>query len=136
MRPNFRGTWKLIRGESDFGFLPPPRLRVDTILHDDARLRIQTHQKDSNGSITVVRDLTIDNPPFEISIHGRPRWVRAFWEDATLVVETSSEVSGNARQILDRWTLDPDAAWLTIQRTHEQPGGAVHQRLRLQRQLS
>lgn len=67
-------------------------------------------------------------------IRGRARQVRAFWDDVVLVVETGSEVSGNGRRITDRWALDADSAWLTIERVHEQPGGAVHQRLRLQRQ--
>ncbi|MFM2124342.1 MAG: hypothetical protein RL328_793, partial [Acidobacteriota bacterium] len=50
-----------------------------------------------------------------------------------LVVETRSEVSGKPRRIEDRWTLDEDGLWLTIERVQEQPGGAVRQRLRMQK---
>ena len=133
MRPNLTGVWKLVRGESDFGFLPPPRLRVDTIAHQDPLLRIRTRQKDANGDITLDRDLTIGGEPVNIEIRGRARQVRAFWDEGVLVVETRSEVSGQARRIEDRWTLDAEGEWLTIERLHEQPGGPVHQRLRLRR---
>ena len=71
MQPNFTGVWKLIRGECDFGFLPPPRLRVDTILHNDPQLRIRTRQKDANGDITIDRDLTIGGEAVTIQIRGR-----------------------------------------------------------------
>jgi hypothetical protein len=133
MGANFTGVWKLIRGESDFAFLPPPALRVDTIAHDEPELRIRTRQKDPNGDITLDRDLTIGGEACEVLIRGRVRQIRAYWDAEALVIETSSEVSGKPRSIIDRWTLDPDAAWLTIERVHHQPGGPVRQRLRLRR---
>ncbi len=113
MHPNFTGVWKLIRGESKFGFLPPPRQRIDMIEHEDLQLRVLTRQKDANGSLTVQRNLTIGAEAVKIMILDRPRWIRAFWDEAALVVETKSEVSGAARRIKDRWTLDSDVEWLT-----------------------
>ena len=133
VHPNFTGVWKLARGESNFGFLPPPDLRVDRIVHEDPQLHIQTRQKDANGDITIDRDLTIGEQGAEIMIRGRARRIRVFWDEAVLVLETSSEVSGKARRIEDRWTLDAGADWLTIERRHEQPGGPLRQRLRLRR---
>jgi hypothetical protein len=135
MRPDFTGIWKLIRGESNFGFLAPPEWRLDTITHEDPQVRIRTRQKDANGDTTVDRDLTVGGEAVTIMIHGREREIIAFWEDAVLVVETRSEVSGNARRIEDRRSMDAGGEWLTIERLHEQPGGAVRQRLRLRRQL-
>jgi len=131
---NFSGVWKLIRGESDFGFLPPPRLRIDTIVQHEQQLQISTRQKDANGSITVERNLEIGGGPTQILIHGRPRMIRAYLDGPQLVIETLSEVSGTSRRIEDRWSLDDMGQWLTIARMHEQPGGAVHQRLRLRRE--
>jgi hypothetical protein len=135
MRPDFTGTWQLIRGESDFGFLPPPEWRLDTITHKDPQVRIRTRQKDANGDITVDRALTVGGEPVTIMIRGRERQIIAFWEGAVLVVETRSEVSGNIRRIEDRRSMDAGGEWLTIERLHEQPGGAVRQRLRLRRRL-
>ena len=133
LHPIFTGIWKLIRGESDFGFLPPPELRIDTITHEEPYLSIETRQKDANGDITVVRDLRIAGEAVPIMIRGRSRLVRAFWDETVLVVETHSEVSGTPRHITDRRVLDAGSEWMTIERLHEQPGGAVHQRLRMRR---
>ncbi len=133
MHPDFTGTWRLIRGESDFAFLAPPRLRVDTIDHNGERLRIRTRQKDSNGDLTIERDLTLGGDPVIVTIHGRARHIRAFGDGTALVIETISEVSGNVRRIQDQFSLDDSGEWMTIERRFEQPGGAVHQRLRLRR---
>lgn len=135
MQPDFTGNWKLNRGESDFGFLAPPEWRLDTITHEDPQVRIRTRQKDANGDTTVDRDLTVGGEPVIIMIRGRDRHIIAFWEGSVLVVETRSEVSGKARRIEDRRSMDAGGEWLTIERLHEQPGGAVRQRLRLRREL-
>ncbi|NDJ12149.1 MAG: hypothetical protein EBY17_13310 [Acidobacteriia bacterium] len=133
MKPDFTGVWKLIRGESEFGFLPPPRLRVDTISHLEPEFWVRTRQKDANGDLTVDRDLVLGGAPIEVTIRGRVRLVRAFWDDSVLVVETVSEVSGKPRRLVDRRTLDADNGWMTIERLQEQPGGPVRQKLRLRR---
>ena len=133
MRPNFSGLWELIRANSDFGFLPPPQLRLDEIMQEDPQLHIRTRQRDAGGDVTINRDLIIGGEASKIMIRGRARRVSAYWDEAVLVVETSSEVSGKVRRIEDRWTLDAAADWLTIERLHEQPGGPVRQRLRLRR---
>jgi hypothetical protein len=109
MRPNFTGVWKLVRGEGDFGFLPPPQLRVDAIAHEDSQLHIRTRQKEANRDVTIDRDLIIGDEAAKVIIRGRARRVRACWDEAVLVVVTSSEVSGKARRIEDRWTLDAAA---------------------------
>jgi len=130
---NFTGIWTLIPSESDFGFLPPPSLRVDTISHEEPQLQIRTLQKDANGDITLDRNVVIGGDPATVLIRGRARQIRVFWQESVLVVETKSEVGGNARCIEDRWTIDVETGWLTIERRFEQSGGAVHQRLRLRR---
>lgn len=134
--PDFTGVWKLIRGESEFGFLPSPQLRMDTIIHQEPVLRIRTRQKDANGDITLDRDFVIGGEPVEIAIRGRARTVRAFWGEAALVITTLSEVSGYMRRIEDRWVIDGGGEWLTIRRLHELPGGPVRQLLRLQRRIA
>jgi hypothetical protein len=136
VEPNFSGVWKLIRGECDFAFLAPPRLRVDTILHSGQQINIRTRQKDTKGDLTIDRDLTIGGEAEIVLIHGRARLIRAYWEAAALVLQTDSEVSGNLRRIEDRFTLDNKGEWLTVERHLGQPGGAVHQRLRLRRAKS
>jgi hypothetical protein len=133
MHPNFTGVWELVHRESKFSFLPPPVSRVDTVAHADPQLKIRTRQLDANGEIIVDRDLITGGESKTIHILNRPRIIRGYWEEAALVIETSSQVSGNSRRIEDRWTLDRAGDWITIARLHEQPGGPVHQRLRQRR---
>jgi hypothetical protein len=135
VKPDFSGVWRLDRGASDFGFLPPPRRRVDTIRHQDPAIRIVTQQADANGKATVERALTIGGPPVAVMIHGRERLVGARWDGDALVIETQAEVSGRARRIEDCWKLAPDGLSLTIGRLHDLPGGAVRQALLLRRVL-
>lgn len=130
---NLSGVWKLLVGESDFGFLPPPKFRLDTVAHAGERIRIETHQIDGNGDNTVVRDLIVGAEPVEAMILGRARWISARWDAETLVMETRSTVSGNDRAIEDRWRIGPEG--LTIRRIHRQPGGAGHQTLRFREQF-
>jgi len=130
LTPNFTGVWKLVRGESDFAFLPTPRFRLDTIEHSEPQLRIVTHQIDSNGDLTVERSLTIGGPPVEIMLLGRPRMISARWDAEELLLETRSTVSGSERLIEDRWSLVPGDFPVQLVRVHHQPGGAVRQTLR------
>jgi hypothetical protein len=128
---DFSGEWELAPERCQYGFLKPPKLRRDRIDHREPDLRVVTRQVDGNGDVTVERNLTIGGEAIEIAIHGRQRTIRAWWEGEDLVVETGSEVSGNARRIEDRWRMDGEL--LTIERFHEMPGGAARQLLVLQR---
>jgi hypothetical protein len=130
--PNFSGIWKLNCGESEFGFLAPPRLRVDIIIHNEPQISICTRQIDSNGDLTVERKLSIGAEPVEIAILGSTRLVSARWDSAWLLVETRSTVSGNERLLEDRWAIDAARTCITVARVHHLPGGAVRQMLRFQ----
>ncbi len=135
MQPDFTGVWKLIRGESDFGFPGPPARRLDTITHNDPQICIRTRQKDSNGDTTVVRELAIGGPEVTVLVRGAERRIGACWQEDVLVVEARYEISGHARRIEDRWSMDAGGEWLTVARLFEQPGGAVRQRLRFRREV-
>src|SRR5665213_32414 len=95
MHPNFTGIWELVHRESDFSFLPPPDSRVDTVVYNDPELNIRTHQIDANGELIVDRNLIVGGESKTIHILNRPRIIRAFWEEEALVIETTSQVSGN-----------------------------------------
>lgn len=132
---DFSGLWKLVTGESEFGFLPVPKFRLDKVVHDNGRIRIETHQIDSNGDNVVVRDLAIGGEPVEVDVLGKARWIRVLGDGDALKFETRSSVSGNERLIEDWWSLDETITDmpLTVRRTLRQPGGAVHQKLRFRR---
>ena len=133
-KPDFTGTWRLSLRESRFGFLPPAKLRVDTITQSATEIRIVTRQVDTNGDHTVERLLPLDGTLVEILVLGRTRTVSAQWDGDVLLVETRNEVSGRTRRIEDRWSLSGNRESITISRWHGSPGGAVRQVIVLRRE--
>jgi hypothetical protein len=117
----------LVREASDFGFLKPPRRRQDIIEHDGGRIRFITRQADTNGDHTVTREFEPGGAAVRVWVIRQERWVRGWWEEDVLVVETSWEVSGHARRLEDRWHREGDR--LILERRHEMNGGPVRQRL-------
>ena len=136
MRPDFSGTFTLNRTLSDFAFLKPPKMRVDSIVHADPALTVTTLQIDTNGANTTVRKFTTDSVPVTIDVLGKARQLRARWEDADLIVETSWDHNGHPRILTDRWSLSPNRRQLVVTRHQEMNGGAVRQRFVLEREAS
>jgi hypothetical protein len=133
-RPDFSGTFTLNRELSEFAFLKPPRMRVDSIVHTDPALAVTTLQIDANGANTTVRRFTTDEVPVTVEVLGKARQLRARWEGNELVVETSWEHAGHPRVLTDRWKLMLNGRQLVITRHQEMNGGAVHQRFVLDRE--
>ncbi len=133
-KPDFTGSWRLSLRESRFGFLPPAKLRVDTITQSATGIRIVTRQIDTNGDHTVERVLPLDGTPVEVLVLGRTRTISAHWDGDDLLVETHNEVSGRLRRIEDRWSLSPDRESIKVSRWHGNPGGAVRQEIVLWRE--
>ncbi|MBY0503901.1 MAG: hypothetical protein K2X03_08320 [Bryobacteraceae bacterium] len=136
MRPDFSGTFTLNRGLSEFAFLKPPRMRVDSIVHAEPSLTVTTLQIDTNGANTTVRKFTTDETPVTIEVLGKARQLKARWEASELVVETSWEHSGHPRILTDRWRLSPNGKQLVVTRHQEMNGGPVRQKFVLERENS
>lgn len=132
--PDFSGTFTLNRALSEFAFLKPPRMRVDSIVHAEPALAITTMQIDTNGANTTVRKFTTDQVPVTIEVLGKIRQLRAHWEEPELVVETSWDHNGNPRVLTDRWRLSPNRQQLVVTRHQEMNGGPVRQRFVLDRE--
>ena len=134
MPPDFSGTFTLNREQSEFAFLKPPKMRVDSIVHAEPNLAVTTMQIDTNGANTTVRRFTTDEVPVAIEVLGKVRELRARWEDTALVVETSWDHNGNRRLLTDRWQLSANRRQLVVTRHQEMNGGAVRQRFVLDRE--
>ncbi len=132
--PDFSGTFTLNRTQSEFAFLKPPRMRVDSIVHVEPALAITTMQIDTNGANTTVRKFTTDQTPVTIEVLGKVRQLRAHWEAPELIVETSWDHNGNPRVLTDRWRLSADRKQLVVTRHQEMNGGPVRQRFVLDRE--
>lgn len=135
-RPDFSGTFTLNRELSDFAFLKPPKMRVDSIVHADPALAVTTLQIDTNGANTTVRKFTTDELPVTIDVLGKARQLRSRWEGSELIVETSWDHNGNPRVLTDRWQLSSNRRQLVVTRHQEMNGGAVRQRFVLEREIS
>ena len=131
---DFTGTWRLSLRESSFGFLPPAKLRVDSITQTEAQICIVTRQVDTNGDHTVERVLPLNGTPVEVLVLAKVRTISARWDGDVLLIETHNEVSGRVRRIEDRWSLSADGESITVSRSHDNPGGAVRQKIVLQRE--
>jgi hypothetical protein len=135
-QPDFSGTFTLNRELSEFAFLRPPRMRVDSIVHADPALTVTTLQIDTNGANTTVRRFTTDEVPVTVEVLGKVRQLRAHWDGSELVVETSWEHEGHPRILTDRWKLSANGRQLVVTRHQKMNGGPVHQRFVLERERS
>ncbi len=134
--PDFSGTFTLNCQLSELAFLKPPKMRVDSVVHAEPSLTVTTMQIDTNGANTTVRRFTTDDVPVMIEVLGKPRQLRARWENLELVVETSWDHNGNPRVLTDRWSLTPNRRQLVVTRHQQMNGGAVRQRFVLDRENS
>ncbi len=135
-QPDFSGTFTLNCQLSELAFLKPPKMRVDSVVHAEPSLTVTTLQIDTNGANTTVRRFTTDDVPVTIEVLGKPRQLRARWENLELVVETSWDHNGNPRVLTDRWSLTPNRRQLVVTRHQQMNGGAVRQRFVLERESS
>ena len=135
-RPDFSGTFTLNCPMSELAVLKPPKMRVDSVVHVEPSLTVTTMQIDTNGANTTVRRFTTDDVPVTIEVLGKPRQLRARWENLELLVETSWDHNGNPRVLTDRWSLTPNRRQLVVTRHQQMNGGAVRQRFVLERENS
>ena len=135
-QPDFSGTFTINCQLSELAFLKPPKMRVDSVVHAEPSLTVTTMQIDTNGANTTVRRFTTDDVPVTIEVLGKPRQLRARWENLELIVETSWDHNGNPRVLTDRWSLTANRRQLVVTRHQQMNGGAVRQRFVLERENS
>ena len=135
-QPDFSGTFTLNCQLSELAFFKPPKMRVDSVVHAEPSLTVTTMQIDTNGANTTVRRFTTDDVPVMIEVLGKPRQLRAHWENLELIVETSWDHNGNPRVLTDRWSLSAHRRQLVVTRHQQMNGGAVRQRFVLERENS
>ena len=135
-RPDFSGTFTLNHQLSDFAFLKPPKMRVDSIVHADPDLAVTTLQIDANGANSTIRKFTTGQAPITIDVLGKPRQLEARWDGNELIVETSWDLNGNPRLLSDRWILSANRRQLVVTRHQQMNGGPVRQRFVLDRENS
>jgi hypothetical protein len=134
--PNFSGTWKLNASKSDFGQFPAPSSMVQTINHDDPKLKVEVKQAGEMGEFSFAMNYTTDgkeckNPGFG----GTETKSIVKWEGELLTIEMKGTMGDNsAFTMKDKWALSGEGKVLTIQRHFSSAMGEMDQKFTLEKQ--
>jgi len=128
-RPNLSGTWVLDKSKSEFGPMPPPDTRTDTIDDKGATVKIVVNQSGAMGATSVTLDLVTDGKQTATStMMGSPASSTAHWEGNTLVVNTQIDRQGTPVSLVSRYVLSADGNTLTVTRDISTQMGDLQQK--------
>ena len=109
-KPNFSGTWKLNTAKSDFGVMPGPESRTETIAQTDASVKesvvaIGTPQGDQKYTLTYALDgsETVNSPAPGLDIKNTAKW-----EGPALIINSKLKFQDQDVEIKSTWTLADD----------------------------
>jgi hypothetical protein len=123
-RPNLSGTWVLDVAKSDFGEMPPPDSRTDTIEHKDPSIKITVDQAGEMGEMNFTMDLITDGSTVsKWTVFGNEAHSTAHWEGDTLVVKTDTKFQDDPVSFMGKYTLSPDGKTLNVQDHFSGPMG-------------
>ncbi len=133
-KTNFSGNWKLNSSRSDFGAMPAPDSRTDTITHQDPDLKDAFTQIGQMGEVTAEVKYSTDGKETSNTVRGNPIKSTAKWDGEELVVDSKASFNGSDVSMKDRWSLSADGKTLTIQRHVVSPMGEMDQKVVLEKQ--
>jgi hypothetical protein len=115
-KPNLSGTWVLDSSKSEFGPMPPPSSRTDTIEQNGSSIKIAVSQTNEMGDMSYTMNLTGDGKTVATwQIFGNDAKSTAHWEGNTLVVHTQATIQDNPIEVTSHYQLAPDGNGLTVQ---------------------
>ncbi len=114
-KPNLSGTWVLDVAKSDFGQMPPPDNRTDTIDDKNPSIKIAVNQTGQMGEMNFTMDLVADgNTVAKWTVFGNEARSVAHWEGNTLVVKTDTKFQDDPVNFLSKYTLAADGKTLNV----------------------
>lgn len=114
-KPNLSGTWALDTSKSDFGPLPAPSSRTDTIDQTGSSIKISVSQTTEMGDMSFKLDLVDDGKTvYTWQIMGNDAKSTAHWEGSTLVTQTNANIQGGDMLVVSHYQLGADGKTLTI----------------------
>ena len=123
-KPNLSGTWVLDAAKSDFGQMPPPDSRTDTIEHKEPSIKITVDQTGQMGEMNFTMDLVTDGTTVsKWTAFGNEAHSTAHWEGNTLVVKTDAKFQDDPVSFQVKYTLSPDGKTLNVQDHFSGPMG-------------
>src|SRR5579884_4207637 len=108
-KPNFTGAWKLNVAKSDFGVMPPPDSRSDTIEQTpDGTIKDTVMSEGQQGKQNYTFSLPTNGTETTVNAGQRQVKLSAVWEGPVLVVTTKLDYQGSPVELKSNWTLSPD----------------------------
>jgi hypothetical protein len=133
-KPNFSGEWKLNISKSDFGPMPAPTSRVDTITHEDPKLKVATKQSSERGDFTSELNFTTDGKECVNDLRGNPMKSTLKWDGDTLILEGKGKFGENEFTMQGKWTLSEDGKTLTVKQHFASTMGEADSKLVFEKQ--
>src|SRR5260370_23128374 len=133
-RPDYSGIWKLNVSKSDFGPLPAPDTRTDTIEHKEPSLKATTSQDGSQGKQEYTVAITTDGKEATNNAGGTELKSTGSWEGSNLVSNTKLKFQDNDVAIKSVWLLSDDGKILTQNAHITSPLGELDQKMVFEKQ--
>lgn len=134
-RVNYSGVWRLIVSSSDFGTLPGPDVRVDTIEHHDPSITIAVSQDSArDGQQEYTNNMTTDGRTAASHFAGLDAKSSASWVAQNLSVVTRLIFQGSEVLIQTVFVLSEDGKTLTQYSHIKSAAGDTEQKLVFQKQ--
>jgi len=111
--PNFSGVWKLNTAKSDFGVMPGPDVRTDTIDHNDPALKLSRKENGPDGAREYVLTMTTDGNETVNKMGPGDAKINATWDGPALVISFKLKFQDQDIAIRQVATLSPDGKTLT-----------------------
>ena len=133
-QPNFSGTWKVNVSKSDYGMMPPPDSRTDTIEHKGDTLNDKISAMNQQGKQDYTLIFKTDGTETVNKVADRELKVTAKWNGPALVVTTKLNLQGADIEIKSNWTLSADGATITQAAHLASPMGEMDQKIVMEKQ--
>ena len=115
VKPNFSGTWRMVREKSDFGAMTMPDSVLRTIDHKGVTINVHTEQESKGRKSSTDLLYYTDGRESSNEADGKGATYHCFWDGGTLVIRmTTATKKGSAEIREERWTLEPDGNTLTM----------------------
>lgn len=124
-KPNLSGTWVLDASKSDFGQMPPPDGRTDTIEHKDPSFKDSVNSTGGPmGAMSYTASAVTDGKTVSTwTLFGSEAKTTARWEGNALIVHTDTKFQDQPVTFESRYTLSPDGNMLNVQGHFSGPMG-------------
>lgn len=133
-KPNFSGTWKLDAAKSDFGPIPPPDSRTDTIDHKEPVVKESVAMATGQGDMQWDITFTTDGKDSKNEVMGSEMTSNAHWDGSALVVDSKANFGGSDMTIHDSRVLSADGKTMTRTAHIAGPMGEGDQKLVFEKQ--